>query len=155
MVSLWAKKTSNGYRMITSSSFALPNGRLNRPDRGLSAVITNHGYLDNPTFRGMRLSLMRTFDDIYILDLHGNSLKKETCPDGSPDDNVFDIRQGVAIAFYIKQGGRKGHGNGVRHAELYGSRQRKYDWLNEHNRISTDWQRIKTSRADLSVRATR
>ena len=67
-------------------------------------MITNHSYLDNPTFRGMRQSLMRTFDDIYILDLHGNSLKKETCPDGSPDKNVFDIRQGVAIAFFVKRG---------------------------------------------------
>ena len=58
-------------------------------------MITNHSYLDNPTFRGMRRSLMQTFDDIYILDLHGNSLKKETSPDGSPDQNIFDIRQGV------------------------------------------------------------
>ena len=117
--------------------------KVEQAGRGLVGMITNHGYLDNPTFRGMRRSLMRTFDEIYILNLHGNSLKKETCPDGSPDDNVFDIRQGVAIAFLIKQGGRKGRGNGVHHAEIYGLRQRKYDWLNEHNHVSTDWQRIR------------
>ncbi len=76
-------------------------------------MITNHGYLDNPTFRGMRQHLMQTFDEIYVLDLHGNSLKKETCPDGSPDQNVFDIRQGVAIALLLKYGGaRRGRTDG-------------------------------------------
>jgi predicted helicase len=70
---------------------------------GLVGMITNHSYLDNPTFRGMRQSLMQTFDEIYVLDLHGNSLKRETSPDGSKDENVFDIRQGVAIAFFVKR----------------------------------------------------
>ncbi len=69
---------------------------------GIVGMITNHSYLDNPTFRGMRQSLMKTFDEIYILDLHGNSLKKETTPEGGKDENVFDIRQGVAIALFIK-----------------------------------------------------
>ena len=57
------------------------------------AYITNHGYLDNPTFRGMRWHLLQTFDHIYIVDLHGNSKKKETAQDGSKDENVFDIQQ--------------------------------------------------------------
>ena len=65
-------------------------------------MITNHGYLDNPTFRGMRQSLMSTFNEIYIIDLHGNSLKKETTPEGGKDENVFDIRQGTAIAHFVK-----------------------------------------------------
>ncbi len=69
---------------------------------GVLAFITNHGYLDNPTFRGMRQSLRKTFDEIYILDLHGNTKKKEVCPDGSKDENVFDIQQGVAIAIMVK-----------------------------------------------------
>jgi len=69
---------------------------------GLVGMITNHSYLDNPTFRGMRQSLMATFDEIYVLDLHGNSLKRDVCPDGSADANVFDIRQGVAICFMLK-----------------------------------------------------
>ena len=78
--------------------------KIHKAGRGIVAMITNHGYLDNPTFRGMRQSLMKTFDEIYILDLHGNSLKRETAPDGGPDENVFDIRQGVAIALLIKYG---------------------------------------------------
>ncbi|MFM6023049.1 MAG: N-6 DNA methylase, partial [Dolichospermum sp.] len=76
--------------------------RIEKTGYGVLAFITNHGYLDNPTFRGMRQSLMRTFDEIYVLDLHGNSKKKEVCPDGSADQNVFDIQQGVAIGFFIK-----------------------------------------------------
>ena len=76
--------------------------RIEQTGSGILAFITNHGYLDNPTFRGMRQSLMKTFDDIYLLDLHGNSKKKEKAPDGGPDKNVFDIQQGVAIALMIK-----------------------------------------------------
>ena len=76
--------------------------KIDQMGEGVLAFITNHSYLDNPTFRGMRQSLMNSFDEIYILDLHGNSLKKEKSPDGSPDENVFDIMQGVAIAFMIK-----------------------------------------------------
>lgn len=77
--------------------------RIEKTGSGILAFITNHGYLDNPTFRGMRQSLMKTFDEIYILDLHGNAKKKEVCPDGSKDENVFDIQQGVAIAIMIKK----------------------------------------------------
>src|SRR6266581_574796 len=78
---------------------------------GILAFITNHSYLDNPTFRGMRRSLLQSFDDIYILDLHGNRKKHEQAPDGSKDENVFDIQQGVAISIFVKwrnaQGGGK------------------------------------------------
>jgi predicted helicase len=76
--------------------------RIEQTGYGILGFITNHGYLDNPTFRGMRQSLMRTFDDIYILDLHGNANKKETAPDGSKDENVFDIMQGVSICIMVK-----------------------------------------------------
>lgn len=107
---------------------------------GVVGMITNHGYLDNPTFRGMRQSLMRTFDDIYVLDLHGNSLKKETCPDGSKDKNVFEIKQGVAIAFFVKRGGKTKADAVVRHADLYGLRDIKYDWLTTHYNSNTGWQ---------------
>ena len=75
---------------------------------GVVGMITNHSYLDNPTFRGMRQSLMKTFTEIYILDLHGNSLKKETAPDGGKDENVFRIRQGVAIALFVKEKEKNG-----------------------------------------------
>jgi hypothetical protein len=116
--------------------------KIEQAGSGIVGMITNHSYLDNPTFRGMRQSLMRTFDDIYVLDLHGNSLKKETCPDGSPDQNVFDIRQGVAIAFFIKRGGNSKRDAAVRHSELWGLRQRKYDWLSAREIGSTKWRRI-------------
>jgi predicted helicase len=106
---------------------------------GVVGMITNHGYLDNPTFRGMRQSLMQTFDEIYVLDLHGNSLKKETCPDGSPDQNVFDIRQGVAIAFFVRRGGKQETESIVHHGDLYGMRDVKYAWLDAHDRTHTEW----------------
>jgi predicted helicase len=80
--------------------------KIDQAGEGVLGFITNHSYLDNPTFRGMRQSLMNSFNEIYVLDLHGNSLKKETCPNGSKDENVFDIRQGVAIALFIKKKGK-------------------------------------------------
>ncbi|MBK8661548.1 MAG: hypothetical protein IPN18_06950 [Ignavibacteriales bacterium] len=67
--------------------------KIDQAGEGIVSLITNNGYLDNPTFRGMRKSLMNSFDEIYILDLHGNALIKEKSPDGSKDENVFDIRQ--------------------------------------------------------------
>lgn len=76
--------------------------RIEQTGQGILAFITNHAYLDNPTFRGMRQSLMDTFDEIYILDLHGNTKKREVTPDGSKDENVFDIQQGVAISIMVK-----------------------------------------------------
>ncbi|MGQ9570920.1 MAG: hypothetical protein ACUVWP_09255 [bacterium] len=77
--------------------------KIDQAGEGVLGFITNHSYLDNPTFRGMRQSLMKSFNEIYILDLHGNSLKKERCPDGSKDENVFDNQQGVAIALFINK----------------------------------------------------
>jgi predicted helicase len=84
--------------------------RIERTGQGVLAMITNHGYLDNPTFRGMRQSLMRTFDKNYVYDLHGNSKKQERVPEdiqrsaeiGPDDKNVFDIQQGVAICLMVK-----------------------------------------------------
>ncbi|HNQ43198.1 MAG TPA: DNA methyltransferase, partial [Candidatus Cloacimonadota bacterium] len=78
--------------------------KIHKAGKGIVGMITNHGYLDNPTFRGMRQSLMQTFDEIYVLDLHGNSLKKEKAADGGKDENVFDIRQGTAIVLMLKVG---------------------------------------------------
>ncbi len=115
--------------------------KIEQAGRGVVGMITNHSYLDNPTFRGMRRSLMHTFDDIYILDLHGNALKRETCPDGSLDQNVFDIRQGVAIAFFVKRGVQQTEAI-VHHAECYGTRESKYEWLDSHDSDRTEWQRI-------------
>ena len=115
--------------------------KIEQAGRGVVGVITNHGYLNNLTFRGMRRSLMQTFEDIYILDLHGNSLKLETSPDGSPDQNVFDIRLGVAIAFFVKRGDQHTEA-AIHHAECYGTRENKYTYLDAHDLGNTDWQEI-------------
>ena len=100
---------------------------------GILAYINPHGYLDNTTFRGMRWHLLQTFDEIYVLDLHGNARKKETTPDGGKDENVFDIMQGVSINLFIKDGKKKkGALAKVYHRDLYGLRQEKFDWLTSH-----------------------
>jgi hypothetical protein len=116
--------------------------KIDQEDQGVVGMITNHSYLDNPTFRGMRQSLMRTFDEIYLLDLHGNSLKRETAPDGGKDENVFDIRQGVAIALFVKSGEKKQDIAKVYHADLWGLREAKYDYLQRHDMAGTTWQDI-------------
>jgi len=114
--------------------------KIAQAGEGVVGMITNHSYLDNPTFRGMRQHLMETFDEIYVLDLHGNSLKKERCPDGSKDENVFDIRQGVAIAFFIKR--NKDEEPHVFHSEYWGLREAKYERLSQADSRSTDWQEL-------------
>lgn len=113
--------------------------KIDQAGEGILGFITNHSYLDNPTFRGMRQSLMTSFDEIYVLDLHGNSLKKEKCPDGSKDENVFDIRQGVAIALFIK---KKGLEKKVLHSERWRLREDKYNWLLANDVKTTKWQEI-------------
>ena len=118
--------------------------RIEKTGYGVLAFITNHGYLDNPTFRGMRQSLMETFDDFYLLDLHGNSKKKERAPDGGKDENVFDIQQGVAIGLFVKRTGVKKQTK-VRHAHLWGSRESKYQTLLESDVTSTDWKELNPS----------
>ena len=77
--------------------------KMDQVEEGVVGIITNHSFLDNPTFRGMRQSLMQTYNRIYVLDLHGNSKKKETAPDGGKDENVFDIEQGVCISIFVRQ----------------------------------------------------
>ena len=115
--------------------------KIQKSGFGIVGMITNHGYLDNPTFRGMRQSLMRTFDEIYILDLHGNSLKRETTPEGGKDENVFDIRQGVAIALFVKNKEKKE--SLIYQADLYGLRQEKYNWLDQNVFNIENYKKIK------------
>jgi predicted helicase len=110
---------------------------------GILAFINPHGYLDNPTFRGMRWNLLKTYDKIYTIDLHGNAKKKETAPDGSADINVFDIEQGVSINFFIKTGNKKPNELGqVFHYDLYGKRELKYDFLLENSVKTTQYQKL-------------
>ncbi len=86
--------------------FRFAQWKIERAGAGILGFITNHAWLDNPTFRGMRYSLMKTFDEIYIVNLHGSTLKKEKTPEGGKDENVFDIRPGVAIVLMVKLRGK-------------------------------------------------
>jgi predicted helicase len=115
--------------------------RIEQSGQGILAFISNHGYLDNPTFRGMRQSLMQTFTDIYLLDLHGNAKKRETAPDGGKDENVFDIQQGVAIGIFVKQPGKTGSAK-VYHGDLWGTRSLKYARLFEEDVASSPWRAL-------------
>ncbi len=110
--------------------------KIDQAGEGILGFITNHSYLDNPTFRGMRQSLMNSFDHIYILDLHGNSKKKEKCPDGSKDENVFDIQQGVAIILAVK---KQGLSRKISHSDAWGLREDKYTWLRKNDITTTKW----------------
>jgi predicted helicase len=120
---------------------------IEKNGEGVLGFITNHGYLDNPTFRGMRWHLLHTFDKIYILDLHGNAKKKEVCPDGSPDKNIFDIQQGVAIMIAVKHSRESKDKTAkslaqVFHADLWGDRATKYDALNNLTLSDDIWKVI-------------
>ena len=101
---------------------------INKHKEGVLAFVSNNGYLDNPTFRGMRGSLLRTFDKIYIVNLHGSANKKETAPDGSKDENIFDIMQGVALFIGIKKT-KKSDWAKVYYTDIWGTRETKLDIL--------------------------
>ncbi|GAA0204150.1 hypothetical protein QOZ96_002066 [Brevundimonas nasdae] len=105
------------------------------PSGGVLGFITNHGYLDNPTFRGMRWRLLQTFDKIWVVDLHGNTNKPEPVPPGLVDKNVFDIRQGVALVIAIRKGKTLGTLGEVWHGEIWGSRESKSAKLFDLNRF--------------------
>src|SRR5664280_3423747 len=119
--------------------------KIDQAGEGVLGFITNHSYLDNPTFRGMRQSLMTSFDQLHVLNLHGSSLKKEKSPDGSKDENVFDIMQGVAIVLAVK---RKGVPKGIWYSDLWGSRDAKYRTLGDGQVKQTMWQEL-TPRGDM------
>ncbi len=104
----------------------LSESLIEKNGEGVLGFITNHGYLDNPTFRGMRWHLLKTFDKIYVLDLHGNAKKKEVTPEGKPDKNVFDIQQGVSIIIAVKTRAAKKGLAEVYHGDLWGTREGKY-----------------------------
>ena len=117
---------------------------IDKNGSGILAFINPHGFLDNPTFRGMRWNLMQSFDEIYTIDLHGNSKKKETAPDGSADVNVFDIQQGVSINIFVKTGKKKAKELGqIFHYDLFGKRDLKYDFLSDNSLKDITFQNLK------------
>ncbi|HEY1348260.1 MAG TPA: type ISP restriction/modification enzyme [Ktedonobacteraceae bacterium] len=115
--------------------------RIEQTGYGIVAFITSNTYIDGITHRRMRKSLMETFTDIYILDLHGNSKKKEKSPDGTRDENVFDIQEGVAIGIFVKRQGQRGLAK-VHHAEFWGTRENKYARLLEEDVDRTGWKSL-------------
>ncbi|MEA5567519.1 type ISP restriction/modification enzyme [Anabaena sp. UHCC 0399] len=112
--------------------------RIDETNQGILAFVTNHGFLDNPTFRGMRQHLINSFDGIFIYDLHGNSKKKEICPDGSKDENIFDIQQGVSIILSVK-----GKDEYINHSSLYGLREHKHKILSKNTIDTTTIEKLK------------
>lgn len=110
---------------------------------GVLAYISNNSFIDGITHRQMRKHLLETFDKIYILDLHGNAKKKEVCPDGSPDQNVFDIMQGVSINIFVKTDKKKKTQLGeVYHFDLQGKRNHKYETLNNSTISNMKWAKL-------------
>lgn len=103
--------------------------KIEAQDSGIIAIICNNSFLDNPTFRGMRWHLLNSFDKIYILNLHGNARKKESCPDGSKDDNVFDIMQGVCISVFVKINNH----DKPKPPTIYTTQEPKIEWNSYHN----------------------
>lgn len=136
--------------------FRFAQWKIEQSGEGIVGFITNHSYLDNPTFRGMRCSLMKTFDEIYILDLHGNTRKKEQAPNGMKDENVFDIQQGVAITLLLKKRKREEFGLNrkkgtnskckVFYSELWGTRKEKFDWLRQNFIKTTNRKKVQPKR---------
>lgn len=116
---------------------------IDKNGSGILAYINPHTFLDASVCRGMRWSLLNTFDKIYVLDLHGNSTKKEISPDGSADVNVFDILQGVSINIFVKTGKKKNNELGkVFHFDLFGKREKKYDYLSKMSLKTTDYKEV-------------
>lgn len=109
--------------------------KIEKQGGGIFAFISNNAFLDNPTFRGMRYHLLRTFDKIYILDLHGNTRKKESTPSGDKDDNVFDIMQGVSINIFAKTTKDSNNLATIYHYDVYGKRKDKYNFLAKNTLI--------------------
>lgn len=124
--------------------------RINQTGHGLIGMITNHSYLSGLIHRGMREELMKDFDEIYILNLHGNALMGETAPDGGKDENVFDIRQGVGIILAVKLPPAKTSEVSktsevlarIYYADLWGCRKSKYNALNDHDVNNTEWEKL-------------
>jgi hypothetical protein len=116
---------------------------IDKNGSGVLAYISNNSFIDGIIHRQMRKNLLETFDTIYILDLHGNARKKEVCPDGSADQNVFDIMQGVSINIFVKTGNKKKNilGN-IFQFDLQGKRDFKYEYLSENTLKSINWKKL-------------
>ncbi|WQV11158.1 N-6 DNA methylase [Helicobacter pylori] len=107
---------------------------------GLFGFISNNAFLDNPTFRGLRRSLLECYDELYILNLHGNARKKEKTPEGADDENVFNIKQGVSINLFVKKA--QTTKQKIHYYDVYGERAEKYAFLAQNDLNSIEWLEI-------------
>ncbi|MGL2870165.1 type ISP restriction/modification enzyme, partial [Helicobacter pylori] len=107
---------------------------------GLFGFISNNAFLDNPTFRGLRRSLLECYDELYILNLHGNARKKEETPQGAKDGNVFNIKQGVSINLFVKKA--QATKQKIFYYDVYGERAEKYAFLAQNDLNSIEWLEI-------------
>ncbi|GHH40932.1 type ISP restriction/modification enzyme [Helicobacter pylori] len=107
---------------------------------GLFGFISNNAFLDNPTFRGLRRSLLECYDELYILNLHGNARKKEKTPQGAKDENVFNIKQGVSINLFVKKA--QTTKQKIHYYDVYGQRAEKYAFLAQNDLNSIEWLEI-------------
>ncbi len=151
----WIDELVEHYKFINGESLKERNSKILKDDyvkfikfaqhkmdntkEGIVGIVTNHGFLDNITFRGMRHSLLQTFDQIYILDLHGNARKKEKTPSGENDQNIFKIQQGVTISFFVKNRRLE---KKVFHADLWGSRKVKFQRAIDETYKTINWRKI-------------
>lgn len=112
--------------------------------KGIIGYITPNTHLDSLTFRGMRYQLLKTFDNIYIINLHGSNKTKETCPDGSKDENVFGIESGVCITLFVKTGTKKGESSlaKVYYKDVYGKKKDKFDFLEQNDLLALDFEEV-------------
>ncbi len=104
---------------------------------GLFGFISNNAFLDNPTFRGLRRSLLECYDELYILNLHGNARKKEKTPQDAKDENVFNIKQGVSINLFVKKA--QTTKPKIHYCDVYGERAEKYAFLAQNDLNSIEW----------------
>lgn len=114
--------------------------KIAQAGEGMIAMITNNGFLDNPTFRGMRYQLMQEFDEIYCLNLHGSTTKSDTTPDGDKDESVFNIQTGTSITFFVKKS--KKQKCKVFYAEMFGLKAAKFSYLLETSFEKVEWKEL-------------
>ncbi len=153
----WARQLIEPYKMVDGKPLgdrnpkwlnndyvkfiAFGQWRVGLTGQGVLGFITSNSYLNSPTHRGMRQSLMNTFTDIFIFNLHGNANKKEVALDGSKDENVFDITEGVTIALFLKELGKMCPAI-IHYDDLWGQRESKYHTLLESDMSTTGWKQL-------------
>ena len=131
---------------------AFAHWKINQIGQGVVGMITNNSYLDGLIHRDIRRRLMDDFDEIYILNLHGSSKRKEKTPEGNEDENVFNIQQGVGIVLLVKSGNSN---KIVNYSDVWGVREKKNNYLSEHDVYTTTWQELDIVRIEKEFKKTR